>query len=194
MSFRGLAICVVWFGLLSACSLFVGPKQLPELPLLDPGDYFIGKNNSSGSAKQFLEQITIENSETSQVMLAAWVVDLEKLSLVGLTPTGQRLLTLSYDGETFSEDYSPLLEEPIPGRMVFAHLQLAHWPQQSVEKVLSESVWQFRVEEGRRNFLLRDRLIMSIIRDPADSSLIKIDSQAVGMEITIQQLNNESKQ
>ena len=172
------------------CTFFNSPQQLPDLPLLPPADFLHMRAGSDSEAgrQQFLEQVTMVTADAEQVMLAAWVVSAERLDLVGLTPTGQRLLSLSYDGREFSEDYSLLLREPIPGRMILSHLQLAHWPERSVEQGLTNTPWRMNVVNGQRQFFIGRQQIMTITRDSQDTAVIHINSEPMNFTLHVREL------
>lgn len=138
----------------TACSLVGGPRELPPLPLLPPAEL--------GRSLQLTQRVSVTFDTESRTFLGAWTVNPEQLNFVGLTPSGQRLLTLSYDGLLFSEDYSPLLTEAIPGRDVLSHLQMAHWPQASIERSLEASAWRLKIQDNQRHLYLGDRLILTI--------------------------------
>lgn len=145
----------------TACSLVSGPQQLPPLPLLPPAE--LGKN------LQLSQRVSVTFEGESRTFLGAWVVNTERLDFVGLTPSGQRLLTLSYDGTEFAESYSPLLEEALPGREVLSHLQLAHWPQASIERGLKTTDWRLEYAEGERHLYFNNSLILSIAASYTES-------------------------
>lgn len=187
MSPRILVFCLLFVFSATGCVYLNGKKQLPDLPLLPPGDFFTGGMGSS-EGEQFLEQVTLINGEEEQVMLAAWVVNKSHLDLVGLTPTGQRLLQLHYDGSDFTEEYSLLLEQPIPGRMVLAHLQLAHWPEQSIQKAFGSSPWVMKTITNQRQFYIGDQQIMTV---GFDSDLIRIDNEAAGFNLIVKKLKED---
>lgn len=152
-------VCVL--GSVAACSLVDSPGQLPPLPLLPPAD--LGRN------LQLSQRVTVSFDAESRTFLGAWVVNPHAINFVGLTPSGQRLLTLSYDGDRFSESYSPLLREAIPGREVLSHLQLAHWPRASIERGLEASAWRLKVVDGERRLYFKDRLILTIAASYTES-------------------------
>lgn len=143
--------------LLSACALLSGPASLPEIPLLPP--------ESLGSDVQLSQRVTVEFEGERQVFLAAWAVMDRQLNFAGLTPSGQRLMTLSHGPDGFRESYSALMEENLPGRQVLSHLQLAHWPLDVIEKVLAGSPWRISQTATQRQLYLQGRLALSITAD-----------------------------
>lgn len=108
------------------------------------------KSEINSETKNETKAATKAETNTKKTFLAAWAVDDQTMRLVGLSPTGQRLMTLSYDGEQLTEDYSNLLEDPIPGQTVMSYVQLAHWPQASIEMGLQSSSWSVDFLSDRR--------------------------------------------
>ncbi|GAB1256027.1 hypothetical protein NBRC116494_05290 [Aurantivibrio plasticivorans] len=158
---------VLSISILSGCSSwFIGFSQPPDLPLLPPSDYFSAQtvfvSSDEQVAVQRSQRVIVEFQGQKQTLLAAWTVNQDELIFVGLTPTGQRLLTLSYDGKTLEEDFSPLMPDAFPARDVLAQVQLAHWPESSVQNGYRHSAWQARVSAGCRQLFLQRRLVLSV--------------------------------
>lgn len=143
--------------LLSACAVLRGPERPPELPLLSP--------ESFGQQVQLTQRVSVEFDGERRTFLAAWAVAGDQLNFAGLTPSGQRLMTLSYGSNGFTEDYSALLEESLPGREVLTHLQLAHWPLGVIEEALAGSPWKINQTPSQRQLYFRGRLALSIIAE-----------------------------
>lgn len=143
--------------LLAGCAHW-GQRELPPLPLLPPEEL--------GAEVQLSQRVTVTLNGESQTLLAAWAVTAGRLGFAGLTPTGQRLLALSWDGQHFEESYSGMLEQPLPGEQIIAHMQLAHWPPDSIDRALRGTDWEIRYLENdsRRELYLRNRLAFSIHR------------------------------
>lgn len=181
---RILTACVL--AALAGCSFVSGPRELPPLPLLPPADL--------GRSLQLTQRVSVTFDTESQTFLGAWVVNSEVLNFVGLTPSGQRLLTLSYDGAHFSETYSPMLTETIPGRDVLSHLQLAHWPEASIERNLESSAWRLDIEAQERRLYFKDRLILTITGSYTESgenelpAVIRIRSHAAPYRLEVETL------
>lgn len=172
--------------LTAACSLIGGPQSLPPLPLLPPGDL--------GHDLQLSQRVEVTVDGESHTFLAAWRAGPDRLDFVGLTPTGQRLLTLGYDGRQFSENYSEMLTEPLPGRDVLSHLQLAHWPLPSVRRGLESTGWRLEAAWDQRQIYLRDHLIFTIAATYPDGdgnglpTAIRISSHVAPFELTVETL------
>ena len=65
-------------------------------------------------------------------------VDSAVLKVVGVNATGQRLFTVSYDGNTISADQSPFVPDNLDPARVLADMQLALWPLATVQPAFAE--------------------------------------------------------
>lgn len=172
--------------LVGGCTLLAPRGQLPPLPLLPPA----GLEQSV----QISQRVEISFADDSRTFLGAWVVSAQGLHFVGLTPSGQNLMTLSYDGQHFGESYSPVLGEAIPGRQVLSQLQLAHWPLASIERALAGTLWRVHSEGSQRHLYFRDNLILSIDasytagRNDTLPAAIRIQSHVASYRLEVQTL------
>ena len=77
----------------------------------------------------------------------------EAVTLVGLS-LGQRMLTLRYDGVTFTEQRHPMLPAEVRGADILTDVQLSLWPTAAVQSALPAG-WVVR-DDGTRRTLARD--------------------------------------
>lgn len=171
--------------LLSACSSVGKDRQIPVLPLLPPIEL--------AANLQVSQQVNITIEKEKHTMLAAWVVKENTLSFVGLSPTGQRLLTLFYDGTTFSEEYSEMLPIVIPGKQVLAQLQFAHWPESSIKKALEDSPWDIKLNDKKRELFFKRRKVFTIENSHpnkyAQGAKVNIGSELIDFNIEVTTLS-----
>lgn len=144
------ALCQV----LIACTTLIPTQKLPEFPLFNPAD--LGQNI------QLTQIVTSQVNDLPQVMLAAWSIDGEGMSLVGLTVTGQEILRLQYDGKTLTEQYSPLLNVPINGRIVISQIQLAYWPFDKIQQQLAGTSWELQQDKQQRSISYKGHTVTTI--------------------------------
>lgn len=180
--------------LLTACNSWSPRDRLPELPLLSPA--------SLEQQWQVTQSVTLrplstgaDNGYPSQTLLAAWSVTPERLDLAGLTPMGQTLLTLGYDGTKLSEFTSPLLPEEVSGRDILTQIQLAYWPVNTIQQALAGSDWQLEAA-GDRILYFRQRPAMTIAishGNQSDTALesISITNHLMHYQLEIQTLTRE---
>lgn len=183
--------------MLTACS-WISPARLPELPLLSPATF--------GQQWQVTQSVTLQPlagddsapHRSGQTLLAAWSVSPARLDFAGLTPTGQTLLTLSYDGQQLTETTSPLLPKEVSGRDILAQLQLAYWPLNSIQQALSGSPWSLRqVNPGRRELWLNGQLALDLQISPPGPSGQPLESIIIthplrGYQLKIQTISRET--
>lgn len=180
--------------LLTACNSWSPRDRLPELPLLSPA--------SLEQQWQVTQSVTLrplstgaDNGYPSQTLLAAWSATPERLDLAGLTPMGQTLLTLGYDGTKLSEFTSPLLPEEVSGRDILTQIQLAYWPVNTIQQALAGSDWQLEAA-GDRILYFRQRPAMTIAishGNQSDTALesISITNHLMHYQLEIQTLTRE---
>ncbi|GAB3092123.1 hypothetical protein GCM10027217_02660 [Pseudomaricurvus hydrocarbonicus] len=193
---RRAVFALLAFGL-TACS-WITPARPPELPLLSPATF--------GQQWQVTQSVTLQPlarddrapHRSGQTLLAAWSVSPARLDFAGLTPTGQTLLTLSYDGQQLTGTTSPLLPKEVSGRDILAQLQLAYWPLHSIQQALSGSPWSLRqVNPGRRELWLNGQLTLDLQISPTGPSGQPLESIIIthplrGYQLKIQTISRET--
>jgi hypothetical protein len=105
----------------------------------------------------------------SVVLRTAIEVTPGRLQVVGVTSTGQRLFTASYDGKTIDAQKSPFVPEKLDPERVLADMQLALWPLPAVQAVFRER--GLDVNEtfpGVRRLLRGDALLAEVHYASAD--------------------------
>lgn len=169
-------VILLSMAMLAGCSsLPWRAAALPELPLLPPAEL--------GQQWQLTQSVTLTplrpvSGQVPQTLLAAWSVNREHLHLAGLTPAGQTLLTLSYDGNTLSSQISPLLPPEVSPRDILVQLQLSYWPLDSITRALAGTPWHMRQQGEVRELWLQQRRVLTIHRS-ADTTLGHSDSGAL---------------
>ena len=189
---RTVIIGIVALGLLSlgACSALQKEPRLPTIPLLPPA--------ALGQHLQFTQSVTLLIDHDSDLqreqitpddkqpltLLAVWSVDQQGLNFAGLTPAGQVLMTLQYDGKDFTESYSPLLYlskvdalKNIPGQAILAQLQLCYWPLPVIEQHMKNSPWRIIATADGRALYLDGRQVLDIRLPPTGQVAANTASQ-----------------
>jgi hypothetical protein len=132
--------------LMAGCSASrMATPEVVTLALLPP---------SEGPAPVLLKQkITLLAGQRQQQFLAVVRFELDRLELVVLLPSGQRLLTLEYDGEELLQE--SLASIDLPGRDILAIMQFSSWPEASLRAHYPErDGWQVLVSPGERRLLI----------------------------------------
>ncbi|PHS69990.1 MAG: hypothetical protein COB23_04890 [Methylophaga sp.] len=131
-------VLMMW---LAACSLLPTSFSQPaQLQLLSPMD--------GPSARLLKQKITLETQPQQQ-----WLVILrlqhDLVQWLALSPTGQPLLSLQYDGHTLVEDN--YLSIDINSVDILATMQFVFWPVSSITQHYSASDgWDVRISADRR--------------------------------------------
>ncbi len=141
--------------LLAACSLLMPKPEDLRPPLANPADF--------DRTDQQFTQIVSQADDPAKAMLASWRVSDGELVLVGLTATGQQLFQASYDGNQLQIQQSPLLPPQVDTETILAQIQLAYWPQQSLEQAYSGSNWSLRTVSAGRRLYYDSHLVFEVI-------------------------------
>jgi hypothetical protein len=114
-------------------------------------------------------------------------VDATNLVLVGFDPTGQRLLTVNYDGKKVDLEPPGVLPEGLDPHLLVSDLEQAFWPLTRLQAALAGTSWQ--VEEpspGRRQVRQGDKLHADIYyTGPAWNGHVTLVNHDAGYSIDI---------
>jgi len=109
---------------LAACAHTPAPQPADSTALAPPGA--VGPR----SASQVIHAVYGARAMTLRTALQ---IDSAGLKVVGVTATGQRLFTVSYDGAAITADKSAFVPEKLEPARVLADVQLALWPLADVQ-------------------------------------------------------------
>ncbi|ODS23624.1 hypothetical protein AB835_07885 [Candidatus Endobugula sertula] len=159
--------------LLCGCTILQVANPLPSLPLLAP--------TALGHEWQVSQTVTLhprtttldnqEKKTSALSFIAAWSVTQHQINFVSLTPMGQVLMNLQYDGKELVEHYSPILNKALPGKEVLIQLQLAHWPLAVINHQFRSTDWRIEEQGLNRKVYLGTKLVLAIYKKPASTDL-----------------------
>jgi len=132
---------------ISACSSANLSMPIPDrLVLLPP---------SGGPSPVLLKQkVTFDKAGRQQQFLVVSRINSQQVDLVILLATGQKVLSVSYNGVSFSQQQH--LSANIPGEEILALVQFVLWPEFIIRQhYRQEDGWILAFEEGRRSILTR---------------------------------------
>src|SRR5262245_24188624 len=148
---RSRALFVLGISILAGCAV---PTHQPGRVGLKLSPAALGESSS------LQQHLTVERNGTIDELDIALEVDRQRLDLVGLT-LGQRVLTLSYDGQVLNSWRHPLFPAVVRSEDILEDLQLVLWPADVVREALPGG---WRIEEsGLRRTLLRDDMPVMVI-------------------------------
>jgi len=154
--------------------------EVHELNLLPP---------SEGPAAVLLKQkITLQSGQREQQFLAVVRFTREQLKLVVLLPSGQRLLTLDYDGTELTQQ--SLAAFDLPGGEILAIMQVASWPEESVRAHYPTSAgWRLEVSPDARQLLTESGAALTISYSPGK---LRIDNYLKEYRVIVETLEKTS--
>lgn len=114
--------------LLAGCATRI--QHAPAIPLASPSDL---------SARAATQVIHAVHGGRQMTLSTAIQLDAAGLKVVGLTATGQRLFTASFDGSTVSAQKSAFVPDSVDPERVLADVQLALWPLPAVQEVFART-------------------------------------------------------
>ena len=111
------------------------------------------------------QKITLQAETRQQQFLTVARFDFHQLKLVALSPTGQRLLSLEYDGDKLTQESYAQLE--LPGREILAIIQFATWPESSIRTHYPErDGWIVETAVNQRILLTASGAVLKISYQP----------------------------
>ena len=106
-----------------------------------------------GLSVSLQQQVHVEAVGRTVDLDAALDIAPDAVTLVGLS-LGQRMLTLRYDGITFTEQRHPMLPAEVRGADILTDVQLSLWPTAAVQSALPAG-WVVR-DDGTSRTLAQD--------------------------------------
>ena len=146
MKKHSLAVCahaLILVSLLTAC----GSDRCPTLP---GGVSYCLQPPASGPAFSVVQQVVIVEGEQQETLLAFIENNPRRLALVGLTPLGQTVLTVTWDGKHIVASGPPGTGARIKPAVLVAVLQFGLWPPDAVRAGLPDNVvWKEGATDGQ---------------------------------------------
>lgn len=130
------------------------PGTVSELTTLPPA--------TLGRTVHAAQSLIIEYDGQSWSMQGALEATPAEIRLVGLSPLGQRVITLRWDGTTLTEERDARLPERIRGERILGDVQLIYWPRDALAAALPPG-WRVEEANGQRT-VLRDGAPFATIR------------------------------
>jgi len=129
--------------LLTACAI----NRCPTLP---GGVSYCLQSPASGPSFSVVQQVVIGVGEQQETLLAYIENSPQRLALVGLTPLGQTVLRVTWDGKHIVASGPPGMGPPIDPAVLVAVLQFGLWPPDAVRAGLPDNVvWKDGATDGQ---------------------------------------------
>ena len=159
---RMMVVLVFCLAVISACSTATMNMPVPDrLILLPPAE--------GPSAVLLKQKVTFDRAGERQQFFVVTRMNSQQIDLIVVLATGQKALSLSYDGVNFSQEQH--LSANIPGDEILALVQFVHWPESAIRKHYRQSDgWMLAFDEEKRSLLTR--IGVSVKVEHRDGSII----------------------
>lgn len=120
-------------------------------------------------------------------------IDAAALKVVGVTATGMRIFTASFDGKQVSSERGPFVPKEVSPERVLADMQLALWPLASLQEAYADSGRSVsEPHAGVRRVLRGDRLVAEVhyVTDDPWNGRLWFVSFEFGYSLTIDTTTN----
>lgn len=162
-------------------------------PTLSGGIAYCLQPPATGPMLSALQQVSIQWGERREVLLARIENGPGGLVFVGLTPLGQTVLVLTWDGDRVRATWPPATRPPIEPAVLVALLQIALWPVEAIRPGLPAVV--VMEESGSERRLARDaRTLLSVRRTDQEApyNSFAIELPAAGLSVRVTALADET--
>ncbi len=129
--------------LVGACAAFKPRPADPGLRLLAPAE--------AGFSATLTQALTFSRGEASMDALAVAEIGPERVKLAVLSPLGNRVLALDWDGKDLKVERDPSLPAQFPAELILRDLQLAYWDAAALRKHLPRA-WRLEADAAHRSF------------------------------------------
>ena len=130
------------------------------------------------------QAVTLIYGEGQQRFLVVARFERERLRLSILTPGGQTLLSLDYDGLELREDSR--VEIDLRGRELLSIMQFGYWPEASLRRHYTEDeAWQLSLGPGQRQLLTESGRALTIAIQPGG---LQVDNHISGYRVIVETL------
>ena len=145
-----------------------------------------------GESISLQQHLTVDWNGSSDELDIALEVDRQRLDLVGLV-LGQRVLTLSYDGQILNSWRHPLFPAAVRSEDILEDLQLVLWPADAVREALPGG-WRIEESSRRRTLLIGEMpvTVISYTGEPRWSGDIELVNLRYHYRLIIQSASNGS--
>lgn len=140
------------------------------------------------------QDVSSQYPEHYSSMLVEIELDGESIRMLGLTPMGMKIFTLSYSGGVVEKTLSKMVDDDLDPMMILSDFQLAYWPVDSVRQGLSAD--GYTVSDGGNQRLVSnvqgDLLVEIKYADPDKKwSDVELIHHEVGLTLNVRTLRLE---
>ncbi len=146
-----------------------------ELPLLPPAQF--------GRTSQYQQILQLDRAGQRWEMQVLLRISDKQIRLLGLSPLGQRLLQIDYNGEQV-ESWQASEEMQLPAREILFQMQISLWPEKALVKWLADSHWQLQILPQSRQLFYQGKPWLAV-NYVDGQKIIKLTRYQPGYQMTI---------
>lgn len=167
----GLPAALFGIGLLAGCAGLFGGR---------PSPWMLPGVEHSPIRGNWVQTLVLEREGRRLEVLAALECDGRAMTLVGLSPMGQRLVRITWEGGEVRTETDPNLPVKIDGEAILRDVVFVHWPEAALAAAFAETPWRATFEGPRRTLAWKDRtwLVVTPEADSAAAAASPADSGA----------------
>jgi hypothetical protein len=123
----------------------LGCASMFQRPVIPPPNWQPLAPQSLGTARSATQRLRAAYGDQEMTLDCVVEVTAERITVVGLLPTGPRVFTVTYDGREVSAQFGALvpaaLAAAVQAQRLLTDLQLALWPAPALERSLRGTAW-----------------------------------------------------
>ena len=180
------APALLFLALLASCAL----NRCPTLP---GGVSYCLQSPASGPSFSAVQQVVIGEGGQQETLLAYIENNPQRLALVGLSPLGQTVLRVTWDGEQIVASGPPGMGPPVNPAVLVAVLQFGLWPADAVRAGLPENaVWKDGATNGQLSCQGKSLLTLHRTGQAAPYDTLSVTLQPAELLINMHTLTEET--
>jgi hypothetical protein len=135
---------------------------------------------------RWVQMLELERGGKRLPLLAVLEADGQKMVLVGLSPSGQRLLRITWTGQQVAADQDPSVPVKIEAEPILRDVVLANWPEAALKSALAGSPWTVDFDGPRRTLRRGDAIWVTVAPEPgAGDEAVLVDHKVEGYRVHV---------
>jgi uncharacterized protein DUF3261 len=144
---------------------------------------------------RWVQSLNIEHEGHVLTLMAVIESDGMMVTVVGLSPLGQRILRITWTQGKIAQETDPNITVPIDGSAILRDVVFAHWPVQALQKVFAHTDWQIIQKKQARILLWHGHPWMTVeslsIAADASAESILVNHLIEGYQVRVTTVEND---
>jgi hypothetical protein len=138
---------------------------------------------------RWVQSVSLERDGRSLQLLAVIETDGKELTLVGLSPMGQRLVRITWADGKVAQEQDPNVPVHIDAESILRDVVFVNWPPESLQSVFAKTGWKAVFEGPRRDLSWEGRPWLSV-KPELDGSMT-VDHLVEGYKVHVSTVEQE---